>query len=996
MRADTDIAVTKNSGIADCMDGLFRNAGNRRPRATYRLQFHRGFTLRDAIRLLPYFAELGISHIYASPLLQARASSTHGYDIVSHEHLNPEIGSEEDLRSLVNTLRERNMGLILDTVPNHMGVGFGDNPWWQDVLENGRAAEHANFFDIDWNPLKPELHDKVLLPVLGESYGEALDAGKIRLDFDQRFFVSYYDRRFPVDPQTIPFIVFETLRRAHPNGEQSGPAAELDQILQQLTSLPQHNERDPVRVTWRNDLSPRLTERMRELAEASAFVRTLLKQSADELMRDTDRYHAFLERQAYRLAFWRVSAEEINYRRFFDINDLVGLRMENPAVFAKTHHLLRRLLAEGLIDGIRIDHLDGMLNPRQYLTRVQMLYAASQCVGAEPQPPLAPNGIEVEVQNTFGQRGTLPASPMLYCVVEKILEPGEQLPEEWPVDGTSGYEFANLLSGVFMATGNEGAFTRLYHRVLGRTVNLDDELYHAKKVIMHSALAGEVNVLAHMLEELAGLDRHARDFTRKALRDAIRETIACFPIYRTYIDERGEITDRDRVFIAFAARQARRRNAGTARAVFDFLQSTLLLGGDEPMRPQQLQFTLKFQQLTGPVMAKGLEDTVCYTYNRFVGSNEVGGSPSHFGFTLDEFHRANSVRSQKWPHGMLASSTHDTKRSEDVRARLAVLSEIPQQWSQQVMRWKRTNASLKTELEDGRIAPDPNEEYLLYQTLVGTWEFGAVQPSETYIDRMLAYIEKAMHEAKTNLSWINPDEEYAGAVRRFIQQIMQPRRNGAPNFFVRDLANFVQSVQFHGGVNSVSQTLLKATAPGVPDFYQGCDLLDLSLVDPDNRRPVDFSVRKQILDSFATVDPLERSAACQRWAERIHTGEAKLWVTQRALCLRKDHPDVFRGDYLPVHAAGSRRDHVIAFAREYDGSMAITVAPRFTHTLMKGRIALPVGENWTDTELLLPPNTPAVFENVLTGELLHTTAAGTLPCQAVLRVFPSALLVGRG
>ena len=919
----------------------------------------------------------------------------HGYDIVSHEKLNSEIGSEEDLRELVAALRDRGMGLILDTVPNHMGVGFGDNPWWQDVIENGRAAEHANFFDIDWSPLKPELRDKVLLPVLGESYGEALDSGKLKLDFDGKFFVAYYDRRFPVDPQTIPFIVFETLHRARPSGDQSGPAAELEQILQQMSSLPPHSERDPVRVTWRHDLAPRLTARMRELADASAFVRGLLKQAAEEMMRDTDRYHSFLERQAYRLAFWRVSAEEINYRRFFDINDLVGLRMENPDVFAKTHKLLRRLLADGLVDGIRIDHLDGMLNPRQYLTRVQMLYAASQCVGGEPRPPLAPNGIEVEVQNAFGQRGSFHEAPPLYCVVEKILEPGEQLPDEWPVDGTSGYEFANLLTGVFVDARNEAAFTRLYHRVLGRTVNFEDELYHAKKVIMHSALAGEVNVLAHMLEELAGMDRHARDFTRKALRDAIRETIACFPIYRTYIDERGEITDRDRVFIAFAARQARRRNAGTARAVFDFLQNTLLLGGEERIRAQQLQFTLKFQQLTGPVMAKGLEDTVCYTYNRFVGLNEVGSSPSHFGFTLDEFHHGNSIRSQKWPLSMLASSTHDTKRSEDVRARLSVLSEIPQQWSQQVMRWKRTNASLKTELEDGRVAPDPNEEYLLYQTLVGTWEFGVVQPSGKHIERIIAYIDKAMHEAKTNLSWINPDEEYAGAVRRFIKEIMEPRRNGAPNFFVRDLSNFVQAIQFHGALNSTSQALLKATAPGVPDFYQGNDLLDFSLVDPDNRRPVDFTTRQNIIRSFAEISPRERSAATARLAERIDTGEAKLWVIQRALCLRRDEPDTFRGDYLPVHAAGNRREHMVSFARQHESSMAISVTPRLTHTLMKGRIALPIADVWGDTEILLPPNAPTIFENVLTGEMLRTTSAGTLRCQDVMQVFPCALLVGR-
>jgi (1->4)-alpha-D-glucan 1-alpha-D-glucosylmutase len=995
MRADTDIAEVKHTEILECLQGLQRTAVNRRPRATYRLQFHSGFTLKDALKLVPYLSSVGISHLYASPILQARAGSMHGYDIVDHNRINPEVGSEEDLRALVAELRSRGMGLVLDTVPNHMGVGFGDNPWWQDVLENGRTAEHANFFDIDWSPLKPELKDKVLLPVLGDSYGTELEAGKIKVNFGGRYSIAYYNRNFPVDPQTIPLIVEPQLREVHPTDEQAGPAAELDQIIQQLNSLPLHREHDRVRVTWRRDLAPRLVNRMAELAEASAFVRNLFRQAADAINGDFDRLHALLERQPYRLANWRVSAEEINYRRFFDINDLVGLRMENPKVYANTHGLLRKLLADKLVDGIRIDHLDGMLNPRQYLTRVQMLYTASQCFGAEPQPPLADNGIEIEVQNAFGQSEAARSIPPLYCVVEKILEPGEELPEEWPVDGTSGYEFANLLSGVFVDTRNEEAFTKLYHRVLGRTVNFNDELYQAKKTIMHSALAGEVNVLAHMLEELAGMDRHARDFTRKALRDAIRETIATFPIYRTYIDERGEITPRDSNFIAYAARRARRRNAGTARAVFDFLQNTLLLNGDDKTRPLQLQFTLKFQQLTGPVMAKGLEDTVCYTYNRFVSLNEVGSSPAEFGIALDEFHHANAVRQAKWPFCMLASSTHDTKRSEDVRARLNVLSEVPQAWSQQVMRWKRTNAGLKTELEDGRVAPDANEEYLLYQTLVGMWPIGIVQPDREYLDRIGAYMEKALHEAKTNLSWINPDPDYVNAVRRFIQDAVTPKRPGTPNFFVRDLSQFAGAVQFHGAVSSVAQVLLKLTAPGVPDIYQGTDLLDFSMVDPDNRRPVDFAKRNAVLEKFGRISPAEYLLHCEWMTTNVTNGEAKLWTAQRTLTFRRDNPEIFQGAYFAIHAAGAKREHVVAFGRESNGRMAFSVVPRFTYSLAKGRPSFPVLDAWGDTEVLLPPNAPEILENVLTGEILRRTSHGTLRCADIFRAFPAGLLTGR-
>ncbi|HWK31614.1 MAG TPA: malto-oligosyltrehalose synthase [Terriglobales bacterium] len=995
MRADTDIAIIRNSGVTRCLDELAKRSRDLRPRATYRLQFHKDFTLNDARAIVPYLAQLGVSHLYASPLLQARAGSQHGYDIVDHNHLNPEIGTEDDLRALVASLRQHGMGLILDTVPNHMGVGFGDNPWWQDVLENGRTAEHAGFFDVDWNPLKPELKDKVLLPVLGSAYGDELDAGNIKINFDGEFFASYYDRKFPIDPQTVPLILEPQLSKVHPTEEQSGPIKELQQILEQMSSLPAHKERDPVRGTWRRDLAPRLKARLRELTAASAFVRTLVNAAVEAVNLDQDRVHELLEKQAYRLAHWRVSAEEINYRRFFDINDLVGLRMENPEVFAQTHKLLRRWLADGIVDGIRIDHLDGMLNPRQYLTRVQMLYAASQCVGAEPRSPLADNGIEVELQNAFGQHESVLQKPPLYCVVEKILEPAEELPEEWPVDGTSGYEFAHLVSGIFVDQRNEEAFTKLYHRWLGYSVIFDEELYHAKKIVMHTALAGEVNVLAHMLEELASMDRHARDFTRKALRDAIRETIACFPIYRTYIDERGEIAERDVRYIEAAVRRARRRNAGTARSVFEFLRDSLLLSGGDKIGALQLQFTLKFQQLTGPVMAKGLEDTVCYTYNRFLASNEVGGSPAIFGVSLDDFHRANAVRARRWPTSMLASSTHDTKRSEDVRARLDVLSEMPKQWSQQVMRWRRTNLPKKIELEDGRIAPDANEEYFLYQTLVGTWPAGMAEPDDAYLDRISAYMEKALHEAKRNLSWINPDPEYVGAVKRFIREIVSSKRKGA-NFFVRDLVEFLRPVQYHGALNSIAQTLVKLTAPGVPDIYQGMELLDLSLVDPDNRRPVDFERRRQWMNIFAEQSPAEYSELCKRLMAEVESGAAKLWTLARALAFRRDNDDLYRqGSYQPVHAAGDKREHLAAFARQHGNALAITAVPRFTPTLMKGKMQFPTGDTWGSTELLIPPSSAEIFENVLTGEMVKLTANGTILARELFRVFPVALLASR-
>lgn len=994
MRADTDISVVKDSTLAYCLEELTRRSTESRPRSTYRLQFHKDFTLNDARRIIPYLAKLGVSHLYSSPLLQARTGSMHGYDIVEHNRVNPEIGTEEDLRALVADLRRHGMGLVLDTVPNHMGVGFGDNPWWQDVLENGRTAEHADFFDIDWNPLKPELKDKVLLPALGASYGDELESGKIKIGFENGFFAQYYDRRFPIDPHTIPLIVNPQIPKVQPTDEQAGPMAELQQIVEQMGALPSHKERDPVRATWRRDLAPRLSARLVELHAASAFVRQLVQASVEAINMDPDRQHELLERQAYRLAHWRVSAEEINYRRFFDINDLVGLRMENPIVFAKTHALFRRLLAEKLVDGIRIDHLDGMLNPRQYLTRVQMLYSASQCIGAEPQLPLADNGIEVEMQNAFGQHEGSKHTPPLYCVVEKILEPGEELPNEWSADGTSGYDFAYLVNSVFVDTRNEEAFTKIYDRYLGYSKDVTEELYHAKKIIMHTALAGEVNVLAHMLEELAGMDRHARDFTRKALRDAIRETIACLPIYRTYIDERGEVTERDQRFIDHAILAARRKNAGTARAVFDFLRNTLLLTGQERVRQLQLTFTLKFQQLTGPVMAKGLEDTVCYTYNRFIASNEVGSSPAQFGITLDEFHRGNAVRNRQWPFSMLASSTHDTKRSEDVRARIDVLSEVPQLWSQRVMRWRRSNATKKAQLQDGRIAPDSNEEYFLYQTLLGTWPAHTTQPDEGYISRIGAYMEKAVHEAKVNLSWINPDPEYVAAMKEFIAGVVAPKRPGTPNFFVRDMTEFVQGIQFHGAINSLSQTLLKLTAPGVPDIYQGTDLIDLSLVDPDNRRPVDFAARQSLMEKFDQRSPAEYPQLCLELMDSLLSGAPKLWTIARTLGFRRDNAQIFRGSYQPIHAAGERRENLVSFGRQHERTIALTIVPRFTYSMTKGKLAFPTGDAWGNTELLLPPTTAEIFENVLTGEVVKATANGTILAREVFRVFPVALLAG--
>ncbi|HEX7959735.1 MAG TPA: malto-oligosyltrehalose synthase, partial [Terriglobales bacterium] len=710
MSTASETLVLDTHTICSCLDRLIATKAESRPLSTYRLQFHKDFRFADAERLIPYLHSLGISHVYASPILEARAGSTHGYDIVQHNRLNPEIGTEEEFLSLTRALAAHGMGLILDIVPNHMGVGT-QTPWWRDVLENGRTSAYADFFDIDWEPLKPELKNKLLLPLLGAQYGEVLEKGELRLELqDESIVLRYFDHSFPIDPQTLP-LIFDAVSDGRGGANSSPDLHEFDELLEQLRSLPLHTTADPEqardrRERWRQ-IRPRWTNLLQRSIRVQQFVQKALGQINGNVghARSFDMLHLLLELQVYRLAFWRVSGEEINYRRFFDVNDLVGVKMENPEVFAATHKLIRRLLADGTIQGLRIDHCDGMFNPRQYLIRLQMLYAASQCSGAEPLPPLAENGIELDIQRTFGQHPTILREAPLYVLVEKILEPGEELPDEWPVDGTSGYEFTNLVNGIFIQQRNEREFTKIYHRFINGAADVDLLIYNSKKLIMNSALSSEVNVLTHVLAEISTEDRRARDFTLKTLRDAIRETIACFPVYRTYIDERGEYVERDQRFIQKAITRAKRLNAGTAEAVFDFLQDTLLLRGshngeDEAQYRRKLYFALKFQQLTGPVMAKGLEDTVCYVYNRFISLNEVGGSPKYFGVSVPDFHAANTRRAARWPNSMLATSTHDTKRSEDVRARLNVLSEMPQLWSAHVFRARRTNQTRLRTISD--------------------------------------------------------------------------------------------------------------------------------------------------------------------------------------------------------------------------------------------------------------------------------------------------------
>ncbi|MDQ3309762.1 MAG: malto-oligosyltrehalose synthase, partial [Gemmatimonadota bacterium] len=671
------------------------------PGATYRLQFNQNFTFRDATHIVPYLHELGISDLYASPYLRARPGSLHGYDVFDHGALNPEIGSESEHAAMSRALAQHGMGQVVDIVPNHMGIAAGENRWWTDVLENGPSSPYAPFFDIDWEPLQPELAGKVLLPILGDPFGRVLERGELRLAYeDGHFRVEYFEHRLPASPGSGVLVL-----RAALDGlglpEDHPDHMELASIVVALERLPPRSSTDAASIAERRREKAVTERRVRALHQSSDSFRDALRRAVD-LFNGTpgdpasfDRLDALLDNQAYRLAFWRVAAEEINYRRFFDINDLAGLRMERGEVFDATHELVLRWLAEGKVTGLRIDHPDGLFDPRGYLRRLD--HEATERSPDGPRP----------------------------IWVEKILTGDEPLPDEWPVAGTVGYEFLNRVNGLFVATRNQDALDSIYRGFVGHMPRYRELVIDRKRLILRTAMVSELNVLAYLLDRLANQSRHSRDFTLGSLTHALRETIAAFPVYRTYIDAvAGRVSESDRGHVREAVRVAKRLNRTAPAAVFDFIGSTLLLEWPEQLddhsRSEHARFVMKFQQLTGPAMAKGAEDTAFYTYNRLISLNEVGGEPDRFGVSPEEFHQWIAERAASWPRAMNTSSTHDTKRSEDVRARINVLSEIPDAWATRVRRWSEMNAAHKSE-DDGNTIPDANDEYLLYQTLLGAW-----------------------------------------------------------------------------------------------------------------------------------------------------------------------------------------------------------------------------------------------------------------------------------
>ncbi len=956
------------------------------PISTYRLQFNQAFTFKDAANLIPYLHDLGISDCYASPYLKALPGSSHGYDVIDPTTLNPELGNERDYQQFIESLTTHDMGQILDIVPNHLGIGRSSNPWWQDVLENGPSSKHAQIFDIDWNPVKPELQNKVLLPILGEQYGIALENQEITLAFsDGRFFLQYYEHHLPIDPSTWTVIL--TFRENHLVellGLDDPSLQEFQSIITALSHLPSRNENDVERTAERYREKEVIQRRLATLCQEHQKIEHFILESIRVLNgvkgshQSFDLLDALVSDQAYRLAYWRVAAEEINYRRFFDINELAAIRMEQPEVFTEFHQCVFGLLQTGAATGLRIDHIDGLYDPKGYLQSWQ-LWALNEL------------GIPFDEHNRS-----------IFIVVEKILGKSESLSADWPCHGTTGYDFLTLLNNFFVDSQQTRKFDDLYQRFTKTSGSYEDLIYQSKKLIMSSAMSSEINSLGHQLSLLSERTRRSRDFTLNSLIHAVREIIACFPVYRTYatFDPSEGVADRDRLYIRLAAARAKRRNPAVSSLVFDFIRDLLLKSPFEESRinwQDVNSFAMKFQQTTSPVMAKGVEDTVFYTYNRLISLNEVGGEPDQFGISLTHFYEKMQLRKATSPYSLSSTATHDTKRGEDVRARLNVLSEIPQEWKKRISRWRQLNKKAKTILDEQSI-PDSNEEYFIYQTLLGCWPLAGIEGDarEAFSIRIREYMTKALREAKVHSSWLNPNEAYESAVGDFIIHILHASRARS---FLKDFVPFQQKISQSGMVNSLSQVLLKITLPGVPDFYQGTELWDFHLVDPDNRRPIQYDHYRQAFTDLKILhQQIEPRSFIKELLANPQNGHLKLWTTTMALNFRKRHSSLFLdGEFVPIETEGPRSPHVCAFGRMKNGHVAVIVIPRFISNLCQEPAQWPIGkEIWEDTSLRLPQEMPGgLFTDIFTGETVTSTQQrekDLLPIEKALQHFPIALL----
>jgi (1->4)-alpha-D-glucan 1-alpha-D-glucosylmutase len=883
------------------------------PGSTYRLQLHKDFTFDDAARIADYLHELGISHVYSSPYLQAAPGSMHGYDVVDHQKVNEELGGAAAHERFCRRLGEAGLGQVLDIVPNHMSLGKENRFWW-DVLENGTSSRYASFFDIDWQPQEERLRDKVLVPILGDQYGRVLQSGGIKVvRRGVKFQVECSGQSLPVSPPSLPVILGRAAEYAK-SDTLSFLAASFGRL-----PAPEYVDRRTILARHRDKVV--LFTLLERLCKEEPAIFDAMDRAAAELNENLDAVDDFLNQQNYRLAYWKTADQQLSYRRFFDVNTLIGLRVEREYVFDETHALVLDWLKRGVLDGVRVDHPDGLRDPKEYFKRLRE------------------------------------RAPDAWVIGEKILEPGEFLREDWPIEGTSGYDFLNVVAGVLVAPDGMMELNSVYADFTEQPTDFH-AIAHEKKInVSQEALGSDVNRLTSIFVEICEANRDRRDYTRAEVRRAIREVAACFSIYRTYVvPEREEITEEDREYITQAAECAKEKRQDIDGGLFDFLRDVLTM---EVKGKLESEFLLRFQQFTGPVMAKGVEDTAFYCFNRLTGMNEVGSDPGRNGLSVEEFHSYCAKMQETHPCTMTTLSTHDTKRSDDVRARLAVLSEIPGKFGAAIQRWSRMNNAFRARKPGVDPLPDRNTEYFFYQTLIGAWPLP--------MDRAQAYMLKAMREAKQQTTWVANNKEFEDALSLFIEFTY----SYAP--FQRELQQFVERILEAGRVNSLAQTLLKYTAPGVPDLYQGTELWDLSLVDPDNRRPVDYALRQRLLHELKQMNGGDAAAQVMAKAEE---GLPKMWTIHKALQLRRERPKSFgaEADYVPLMVDGAKHDHVIAYLR---GDDVVTVAPRLTVKLDGA---------WKDTVVTLPEGR---WKDRLTGMIVE---GGEVEIKGLLKDFPVALL----
>lgn len=951
------------------------------PGSTYRLQLGPTLTFAHVEAVAPYLASLGVEALYLSPMLKARPGSTHGYDIVDHAQLNPDLGTEDDLRRLAATAARHGMRLVADIVPNHMGLDPVANPWWREVLENGPCSPYAEYFDIDWDPVTPHLRMKVLLPILGDQYGTVLERGDLRLGYDDgRLWLDYYEHRLPINPRQSPLAFRHALPVLRESVGESHPAViEFLSIMEGLHNLPPYTDTHPERIAVRQRekevLRARLERLIEETPDVLDAIRTALA-SVNGTPGDPasfDELHALLEAQPYRLASWRTAVDEINYRRFFDVNELAGVRVEHEQVFQETHALVARWLSDGMVHGLRLDHPDGLFDPEAYFTRLQQL--AHESTGRD-EP--------------------------VYVVAEKILSGDEQLRPDWQLHGTTGYGSLNEINGLFLDPAGIRALKRTYSRITGIREPLDEIVYDAKKLIMTTAMSSELGVLADALARLARADRHTRDFTLNSLRELITEYVACIAVYRTYVSARGW-TAEDEHIIDQTIAEAKRRNPAMESSLFRFLRDALLPRRPDAGEPaaqalyeRRLTFAMKLQQYTGPVQAKGFEDTTFYRYNVLVSMNEVGGDPAHAVHSVEDVHASNLGRQQHWPAEMTTLSTHDTKLGEDVRARINALTEISVPWREAVGRALRASAASRTLLH-GRWAPDRNDEYRFLQVLVGCWPpdlpMAAPAPPDL-VERLQAYMLKAIREAKRHTSWLTQNEPYEQATLAYVGEVLA----GQPAARVlAALRGFGERLARHGMCNALAQTVLRLTAPGVPDTYQGAEGWKFDLVDPDNRRPAPFDVLAAMLEELdRSQERGDRTGIVREWFEQWPDGRIKLHVTSALLRARRTNPALWRdGRYEPLATDIPIDGTAMAFARATDaGDEAIVIAGVRTARLPG---TWPIGTAWATSRVLLPAGEQVTaWRDILTGAELtvaETSAERWIFLSQALRTLPVAVLV---